>query len=166
MTAGAFVIITGVRNPRGTRIVHAAMQKQYTVQSVRNHEVSPLRWVYHSSPLHPTVLPPHSCHARHPYFLTCGALWRRRTMSPHWCLTSHDSLIPTPASRECFLSCGAAHEEQQTWTTRTSPQEVWEASHREKFILQLPLWTGSMEQENTTVRDSEENGLLWKWKEI
>ena len=42
MAAGAFVIITGVGNPRGTHIVHAAMQEQYTVQSVRNHEVSPL----------------------------------------------------------------------------------------------------------------------------
>lgn len=43
VAVGAFVIMSGVRNPGGTRIVHATMQKQYTVLRVRNRKASPLK---------------------------------------------------------------------------------------------------------------------------
>ncbi|KAM7245376.1 hypothetical protein CapIbe_003902 [Capra ibex] len=51
-----------------------------------------------------------------PVFLTRGALRRRRTTSPHCDALPLTTLLPLPhpASRECFLSCGAAREEQQT----------------------------------------------------
>ena len=100
MAAGAFVIITGVRNPGGTRIVPEALQEQCTVQSVRNHEVPPLMWSCHSSRLHPAVLPPHSCRARHPCFLNTWSSVEEDHVTTLWCLTSHDSLTPTPS---CLL---------------------------------------------------------------
>ena len=79
------------------------------------------------------------CIPRRPYCFTHVALWRRRTTSPHRDVLSLTCLLllPHPVPDECFPSCRAAHKEQQPWTTRTSPREVWEVSHGGSFASSL-----------------------------
>lgn len=85
MAAGAFVIITGVRNPGGTRIVPEALQEQCTVQ-VSEIMKYPLNVIMSQLPAPPTqcfLLTP--AVPATPVFLTRGALWRR---------TRHHTVMP------------------------------------------------------------------------
>lgn len=100
MAVCAFVIMSGVRDPRGTCIVRVvpSLQKQYMIQSVRNHKRSPSMWSMSPLPVLPrsvshTLLPPPPPSYS---FTRVAALWRRRSMSLHCDVQPHLLSSPNP----------------------------------------------------------------------